>query len=136
MTESSDPTGTVLTTTPADFTHLVRSLKDEPSTESPLDVSAGEGDVLHVRVRTSPAKVVTTTRGQWDAFVLGVQAGEFDHLTAGHRLRPNSPSSSSHSCTDDPPQSQPVDNSRIVENSATPTSDSRRQDLSAPPSAA
>jgi hypothetical protein len=83
MTESSDPTGTVLTTTPADFTHLVRSLKDEPAADSPFNVAVGEGDLLYVRVRTAPAKVVTTTRGQWDAFVLGVQAGEFDHLTTG-----------------------------------------------------
>ncbi|MFI7011637.1 DUF397 domain-containing protein [Streptomyces sp. NPDC050145] len=84
MTESSDPTGTVLTTTRADFGQFVRILKDEPITESPFDVSvaAEDTDLLHIRTRAVPKKVVTTTRAQWSAFVLGVRADEFDHFAA------------------------------------------------------
>lgn len=85
ITESSDPTGTVLTTTRADFAQLIRSLKNEPVTEPPFDVSVGDGDLLHVRARAVPSKVVTTTRAQWDAFALGVRAGEFDHLLPAPR---------------------------------------------------
>ncbi|NBE56205.1 DUF397 domain-containing protein, partial [Streptomyces sp. YC537] len=30
-----------------------------------------------------PDTVVTTKRAKWDAFALGVQAGEFDHFVDG-----------------------------------------------------
>ena len=82
ITESSDPTGTVLTTTPADFGRLIRTLKDEPITEPPFEVSVAEEDseFLHIRAGAVPKKAVTTTRARWNAFVLGVRAGEFDHF--------------------------------------------------------
>jgi hypothetical protein len=31
----------------------------------------------------TPDTVVTTNRRKWEAFVLGVQAGEFDHFVEG-----------------------------------------------------
>ncbi|MET9416476.1 DUF397 domain-containing protein [Streptomyces klenkii] len=40
---------------------------------------AGNGDV-HIRTNTEPETVVVTTAAKWDAFVLGVRAGEFDHF--------------------------------------------------------
>ena len=53
------------------------------------DVGAtGEGDdadtPVYLRETTAPNTIVTTTRRKWNAFVLGVQAGEFDHFVEGH----------------------------------------------------
>ncbi|MGW1912944.1 DUF397 domain-containing protein [Streptomyces sp. NPDC002076] len=76
MTESADPTGAVLTTTPAAFATLLTALKKEPAPTSRDD--NGDAPLL----LRSAATVVTTTRHQWSAFVLGVQAGEFDHFVA------------------------------------------------------
>ncbi|MEU9986388.1 DUF397 domain-containing protein [Streptomyces sp. NPDC048045] len=74
LTESADPSRTVLTTTPAAFGALLSALKEEPAPGLHDD----SGDTpLHLR---SADTVVTTTRGKWNAFVLGVQAGEFDHF--------------------------------------------------------
>lgn len=39
---------------------------------------AAEGDTVYLRESDHPEKVVVTTRAKWDAFVKGVQAGEFD----------------------------------------------------------
>ncbi|GAB2583534.1 hypothetical protein GCM10027168_15370 [Streptomyces capparidis] len=44
---------------------------------------AAEGDFVYLRESDHPEKVVVTTRAKWDAFVLGVQAGEFDHFVEG-----------------------------------------------------
>ncbi len=38
---------------------------------------------VHIRVTDNPENIVTTNRRKWDAFVLGVQAGEFDHFVEG-----------------------------------------------------
>ncbi|MFI0983453.1 DUF397 domain-containing protein [Streptomyces sp. NPDC021093] len=45
----------------------------------------GEGpeDPVYLRETSDPDTVVTTNRRKWDAFVLGVQAGEFDHFIEG-----------------------------------------------------
>jgi hypothetical protein len=45
----------------------------------------GEGpeDPVHLRETSDPDTVVTTNRRKWDAFVLGVRAGEFDHFVEG-----------------------------------------------------
>jgi hypothetical protein len=49
-----------------------------------IDVAIDEEAGL-VRLRESrhPEVVVTTTTAKWNAFVLGVQAGEFDHFVEG-----------------------------------------------------
>lgn len=39
--------------------------------------------MVYIRETGDPENVVTTTRRKWDAFVLGVQAGEFDHFVEG-----------------------------------------------------
>jgi hypothetical protein len=63
ITEDSDPTSAILTTTPTTF-------------------GAGEGDdtPVYLRDTSAPDNVVTTSRRDWEAFVLGVRAGEFDHV--------------------------------------------------------
>ena len=73
VTESSDPDGAILHTTPAAFAALTHALKT--GTPSPrIDVTHTTGGLVRI------GGVVTTTRGKWDAFVLGVRAGEFDHF--------------------------------------------------------
>ncbi|ANP49841.1 hypothetical protein J2Z21_004643 [Streptomyces griseochromogenes] len=74
LTESTDPTGAVLTTTPAAFRSLLTALKQEPAPANRSD----EGDAPF-RLRSADI-MVTTTRHKWNAFVLGVRAGEFDHF--------------------------------------------------------
>jgi hypothetical protein len=76
LTESADPTGAILTTTPADFGTLIAALKKEPT-----PTTWSENGEAPLRLR-SAGTVVTTTRHKWNAFVLGVQAGEFDHFAA------------------------------------------------------
>ncbi|WP_447038797.1 DUF397 domain-containing protein [Streptomyces sp. DSM 118878] len=48
-----------------------------------IEIAFGEDDSVHLRETSDPENVVTTTRKKWDAFVLGVQAGEFDHFVEG-----------------------------------------------------
>ena len=52
-----------------------------------IELAFGEGDdgeaPVYIRETSDPENVVTTNRRKWDAFVLGVQAGEFDHFVAG-----------------------------------------------------
>ncbi|MET7456596.1 DUF397 domain-containing protein [Streptomyces sp. NPDC005574] len=44
----------------------------------------GDGEApVYLRETSAPDTVVTTNRRKWDAFVLGVQAGEFDHFVEG-----------------------------------------------------
>ena len=87
ITESADPRGTILTTTPDAFRALLHRLKGEPhrTPEAPvLDVTtAGDGDTVLLPTSGTPgAPAVTTDRHRWNAFVQGVRAGEFDHFTA------------------------------------------------------
>ncbi|MGW1626684.1 DUF397 domain-containing protein [Streptomyces sp. NPDC002172] len=72
LTESADPTGAVLTTTRAAFATLLTTLKRQPAPD-------GQDEPTPVYIR-SATTVVTTDRRKWNAFVLGVQAGEFDHF--------------------------------------------------------
>ncbi|MFH9179640.1 DUF397 domain-containing protein [Streptomyces albogriseolus] len=85
ITESADPGGAVLTTTPDAFRALLRSLRGEPHQAAPrgpaLEVITADGDGT-VRLHAPGAPTVTTDRRRWDAFVRGVRAGEFDHFTA------------------------------------------------------
>ncbi|MYY85383.1 MULTISPECIES: DUF397 domain-containing protein [unclassified Streptomyces] len=49
-----------------------------------IEIAFGaDGDAVYLRETSDPDNVVTTTRKKWDAFVLGVQAGEFDHFVEG-----------------------------------------------------
>ncbi|MGW0776609.1 DUF397 domain-containing protein [Streptomyces sp. NPDC002835] len=75
LTESSDPDGHILRTTPAAFASLTHALKTgDPSPD--IHVTRTTDGLVRV------GGVVTTTPEKWDAFVLGVRAGEFDHF--GH----------------------------------------------------
>ncbi|MGC0376413.1 DUF397 domain-containing protein [Streptomyces sp. SAI-229] len=88
ITESADPGGAILTTTPDAFRTLLRSLKGEPhlATQAPaLEVTTAGDDDHTVRLHAPGvpgSPTVTTDRRRWDAFVRGVRAGEFDHFTA------------------------------------------------------
>lgn len=52
-----------------------------------IELAFGPGDdgeaPVYIRETSDPSIVVTTNRRKWDAFVLGVQAGEFDHFVEG-----------------------------------------------------
>ncbi|MEV4441034.1 DUF397 domain-containing protein [Streptomyces sp. NPDC049577] len=50
-----------------------------------FEVAFGQGDDenVYIRVNTDPDNIVITTGPKWDAFVLGVKAGEFDHFVEG-----------------------------------------------------
>ncbi|MGX9890217.1 DUF397 domain-containing protein [Streptomyces sp. NPDC002276] len=52
-----------------------------------IEIAFGAGDdgeaPVYIRETSDPENVVTTNRRKWDAFVLGVQAGEFDHFVEG-----------------------------------------------------
>ncbi|MFI2373337.1 DUF397 domain-containing protein [Streptomyces sp. NPDC018833] len=73
LTESSDPDGHILRTTRDAFASLTHALK--AGTPSPHITVAHTPDGL---VRIGGA--VTTTGPKWEAFVQGVQAGEFDRF--------------------------------------------------------
>ncbi|MGW2701223.1 DUF397 domain-containing protein [Streptomyces sp. NPDC001340] len=79
LTESADPSGAVLTTTPAAFGALIAALKRETETTALIEVTFGEEEAVYLRTAEA---VVTTDRRKWNAFVLGIQAGEFDHFLA------------------------------------------------------
>ncbi|MFD4262707.1 DUF397 domain-containing protein [Streptomyces sp. NPDC058534] len=86
LTESSDPTGSILTVTPTAFGALLTALKSY-TRPAPIQVSIPHGDDADAPVRIqntdTPGTAVTTDRQKWEAFVLGVVAGEFDHFAEG-----------------------------------------------------
>ncbi|NUK05514.1 DUF397 domain-containing protein [Streptomyces lunaelactis] len=45
-----------------------------------IEVAFGSEGFVYLRETSAPENVVTTTLKKWDAFVLGVRAGEFDHF--------------------------------------------------------
>ncbi|MEU6376686.1 DUF397 domain-containing protein [Streptomyces sp. NPDC046909] len=88
LTESSDPTGAILTATPATFATFLTALKRQPHSDRPaIQATLGKDDTVRIHNTTAPHTTVTTTRPEWDAFVLGVQAGEFDHFGEDGRAR-------------------------------------------------
>ncbi|MEU6231216.1 DUF397 domain-containing protein [Streptomyces sp. NPDC047042] len=98
LTESGDPRGATLITTPAAFRTLLTTLKTDtppprsttptPRIEVTLTETPDTPDApVHLHSTTAPETVVTTDRRRWDAFVLGVRAGEFDHFTEDTDLR-------------------------------------------------
>ncbi|WP_229379131.1 DUF397 domain-containing protein [Streptomyces sp. VRA16 Mangrove soil] len=58
--------------------HLLDALKTDRAPDR-VTVTPN-GDLVHLRTAVAPEATVTTTRKKWRAFVLGVRAGEFDHL--------------------------------------------------------
>ena len=81
ITESSDATGAILTATPTAFGALLAALKNEPhAPHPPIQFTFGDEDTVRICNTATPDTVVTTDRPKWTAFVLGVQAGEFDHF--------------------------------------------------------
>ncbi|MDG9695196.1 DUF397 domain-containing protein [Streptomyces sp. DH17] len=86
LTESSDPTGSILTATPTAFGALLTALKTNTRPASiQVTFTPGNDADASVRVHAPGAcgAVVTTDRQKWEAFVLGVKAGEFDHFVEG-----------------------------------------------------
>lgn len=66
----------------------VRAAPEDAEGPGPwIEIAFGEGDdgeaLVYIRETNDPDNVVTTNRRKWDAFVLGVQAGEFDHFVEG-----------------------------------------------------
>ncbi|MEV5595930.1 DUF397 domain-containing protein [Streptomyces sp. NPDC052496] len=53
---------------------------DDESAPEYIEVAFGDDGHVYLRTNTEPDNVVVTTRAKWDAFVLGVKAGEFDHF--------------------------------------------------------
>lgn len=86
VTESNDPSGSILTVTPATFGALLTALKAD-TRPAPFEVSftqRNDGDtIVRIHHTGTPETVVTTDRQKWEAFVLGVKAGEFDHFAGG-----------------------------------------------------
>lgn len=48
-----------------------------------IEIAFAAGDRVHLRQSDDPGNVITTTRTEWDAFVLGVQNDEFDRFVVG-----------------------------------------------------
>ncbi|WP_327429864.1 DUF397 domain-containing protein [Streptomyces sp. NBC_01236] len=62
----------------------VRAAPDDATGPGPwIELAFGDNDLVYIRETSDPENVVTTTQKKWDAFVLGVQAGEFDHFVEG-----------------------------------------------------
>jgi hypothetical protein len=60
--------------------HLLQAVKADRVPER-IDVSFDpDGEQVHLRETSAPDVTVTTTSTKWNAFVLGVRAGEFDHF--------------------------------------------------------
>ncbi|MGW5213775.1 DUF397 domain-containing protein [Streptomyces sp. NPDC004051] len=86
ITESADPGGAILTTTPDDFLILLQELKEERAVaadrSTAVDVTVDDDLTVRIHAGATPGTTVTTDRHRWDTFVLGVRAGEFDHFVA------------------------------------------------------
>ncbi|MCH0538499.1 DUF397 domain-containing protein [Streptomyces sp. MUM 203J] len=76
LTETSDPSGAVLTLAPTTWRAWQEDIR---LGRVPDGGETGPDGTL--RLRTHPqGPVVTTTTPQWEAFAAGVRAGEFDRL--------------------------------------------------------
>lgn len=83
LTESSDPTGSILTVTPTTFAALLTALKSDirPSATE-VTVDAAHDGTVRVHAAGAPGTAVTTDHHKWETFVRGVRAQEFDHFAA------------------------------------------------------
>lgn len=71
-----------MTAVPADLT-WTRAAPDDTDDPGPwFEIAFGPDALVHLRETSNPDTIVTTTRTKWNAFVRGVQAGEFDHFVA------------------------------------------------------
>ncbi|MFF8814123.1 DUF397 domain-containing protein [Streptomyces pactum] len=52
--------------------------EDGEELESYLEVAAGPDGMIYMRETSDPDNVVVTTQAKWEAFLLGIKAGEFD----------------------------------------------------------
>ncbi|MET9777326.1 DUF397 domain-containing protein [Streptomyces sp. NPDC006367] len=87
LTETGDPTGSILTVTPAAFGALLTALKTgtRPVAVHVTLTPGSDADTpVLIRHTETPETVVTTDRQKWETFVLGAKAGEFDHFVEGH----------------------------------------------------
>ncbi|MFH9425302.1 DUF397 domain-containing protein [Streptomyces sp. NPDC017529] len=73
------PTTPAPAPTPPENLNWQKATDDESAPEY-IEVAFGDDDHVYLRTNIEPDNVVTTTRTKWDAFVLGVKAGEFDHF--------------------------------------------------------
>lgn len=48
-----------------------------------LEATVGDDGMIYIRETERPEVVAVTTPAKWEAFVMGVKAGEFDHFVAG-----------------------------------------------------
>ncbi|MFI8929034.1 DUF397 domain-containing protein [Streptomyces sp. NPDC053474] len=69
---------------PADLEWIRAAPEDDPGPGPWIEYAFGPDDAVYLRETGAPDQVVTTTRAKWEAFVLGVRAGEFDHFVEGH----------------------------------------------------
>ncbi|MFJ9607213.1 DUF397 domain-containing protein [Kitasatospora sp. NPDC101176] len=56
------------------------SFSDADGADNCLEVASGTGGLRHLRESDDPGIVITTDAAKLRALVLGVKAGEFDHL--------------------------------------------------------
>ncbi|MEU9079386.1 DUF397 domain-containing protein [Kitasatospora sp. NPDC048538] len=56
------------------------SFSDADGADNCLEVASGTGDLRHLRESDDRGVIVTTDAAKLRAFILGVKAGEFDHL--------------------------------------------------------
>ncbi|MFE5601675.1 DUF397 domain-containing protein [Streptomyces coelicoflavus] len=83
LTESSDPTGSILTVTPTTFGALLTALKsDSRPSAAEVTVDAPTGGTVRVHATGAPETAVTTDHHKWETFVRGVRAAEFDHFAS------------------------------------------------------
>ncbi|MEV0117937.1 DUF397 domain-containing protein [Streptomyces sp. NPDC050844] len=69
---------------PADLDWIRAAPEGEEGPGPWIEIAYGkDDDAVYLRETSDPENVVTTTQKKWDAFVLGVQAGEFDHFVEG-----------------------------------------------------
>ncbi|EHN78831.1 hypothetical protein SMCF_1608 [Streptomyces coelicoflavus ZG0656] len=81
LTESSDPTGSILTVTPTTFATLLTALKsDSRPSATEVVVATTQGGTVRVHAADAPGTAVTTDHHKWQTFVRGVRAEEFDHF--------------------------------------------------------
>ncbi|MEU3560805.1 DUF397 domain-containing protein [Kitasatospora sp. NPDC006786] len=64
----------------AGFSWQKSSFSGGDAGNSCLELAHGTDDLRHVRESDDPSVVLTTTTTKLRAFLLGAQAGEFDHL--------------------------------------------------------
>ncbi|MFE5583309.1 DUF397 domain-containing protein [Kitasatospora sp. NPDC056531] len=56
------------------------SFSDADGGTTCIELAPGDRDVRHLRESDDPSVIITTSTAKLRAFILGVKAGEFDHL--------------------------------------------------------